>query len=142
MRSGHAQNQFPDPYLLDPAGLAMFGAPAIRYDLPTLVFENGGSSSIYQSAGSVTSDLLHAWRASESRQISANVVSYGSGSLSCRFRGGAYVDLCLAGTGPSAPVTITAGTLAQGLVCRGVGTATFALRGNPANALGLFNLTP
>lgn len=137
-----AQNQFPDPNLLDPTGLLMTSVPSgsLTYELPSLVF-NGGTT-VYQTAGAVDAALLSAWGVGEDRQFSAYAASYTSGDLKCRFRGGAYVNLGLAGTGMSAPVTITAGSGSTGLSCLRVGAAIFTLQARPSNGDPIFSITP
>lgn len=137
-----AQNQFPDPNLLDPSGLLMTSVPAgsLTYELPALVF-NGGTTA-YQTAGAVDAALLAAWGVGEDRQVSAYVAAYSSGDLKCRFRGGAYVNLGLAGTGMSAPVTITAGSGSTGFACVRVGSAVFTLQARPSNGDPIFNIAP
>jgi hypothetical protein len=129
-----AQNQFPDPNLLEASDVQMSGVPEIGYQLPALFFANGGASDFYNTGGAVNTALLAAWGTNESRQMSVHVDSYVEGSLSCRFRNGTFVDLGLTGTGMSTPVTITSGTSGFGLICRGVGPATFSIRADPANS--------
>ncbi len=137
-----AQNQFPDPNLLDPTGLLMTSVPAgsLTYNMPELRF-NGGTSA-YQTTGATDTALLAAWGVGEDRQVSAFAASYTSGDLKCRFRGGAFVDLGLTGAGMSAPVTITAGTGSTGLQCVRVGLAIFTLQARPSNGDPIFSITP
>lgn len=139
-----AQNQFPDPNLLDAANVQMIGPPEISYQTPALVFVNGTGGDFYLTGGSVNTALLAAWGTSESRQISVHVDSYTQGSLSCRFRNGAWTNLGLTGAGMSTPVTITSGTSGQGLVCTAGGPATsiFSIRADPSQGYPAILIEP
>lgn len=139
-----AQNQFPDPNLLEASDVQMIGPPEISYQTPALVFTNGTGADFYLTGGAVNTALLAAWGTNESRQISVNVDSYVQGSLSCRFRNGAWTDLGLTGAGMSTPVTITSGTSGFGLLCRAAGPATsiFSIRANPPQGVPAILIEP
>lgn len=137
-----AQNQYPDPYLLEAADVGMIGAPEISYTLPTLNWTNGGAGDIYSITGASSTALLAAWGTSEARQVSVYVRSWTSGSIRCRMRGGSYVDLGITGPGQSTPVTITSGTLAQTFICTGLGGTTLSIGYNVINGEPAFTIEP
>ncbi|MEA3012861.1 MAG: hypothetical protein QOD42_1406 [Sphingomonadales bacterium] len=123
-----AQNQFPDPNLHIPTDMTFGGYPTARHSLPAIVWDNANGANYYATSGTVSSDLLTAWPASEVRYISVNVAEYVSGTMTCRFRNGSFVDLNVSGDGPTTPVAITAGVSGFGLLCRGSSGATFRVQ--------------
>ncbi|HEV7660773.1 MAG TPA: hypothetical protein VGO55_13120 [Allosphingosinicella sp.] len=123
-----AQNQFPDPNLHEPADMTFSGYPTARHSLPAIVWDNASAIATYGTAGTVNSDLLAAWPASDVRYMSVNVADYVTGTMTCRFRSGSFVDLNVSGNGPTTPVAITAGVSGGGLVCRGSSGATFRVQ--------------
>jgi hypothetical protein len=129
-----AQNQFPDPNLHAPLDMSFSGFPTARHSLPAIVWDNASSVAAYGTTGTVNSDLLTAWPASEVRYVSVNVAEYVSGSMQCRFRTGSYVDLNVTGDGPTTPVAITSGVTGSGFVCRPSLGATFRVQHSGTDA--------
>ena len=123
-----AQNQFPDPNLHVPLDMSFSGYPTARHSLPAIVFDNASGIAGYNPTGTVSSDLLAAWPATEVRYMSVNVADYVTGSVQCRFRGGSYVDLNVSADGPTTPVAITAGATGATLLCRPSSGATFRIQ--------------
>lgn len=125
-------NLYPDPDITLPGCYMFFSQPGISYDLVEgeIVFTDANGNDAFLTFGQLLNDLLAAIGPGAALTISFNVKGYVGGGLRARVRNGTYAFITPTGDGWTAPVSLTAGTTAAGLMCvANGGPSTFRITG-------------